>query len=154
MTEDEAEEAVQRAKTALLTLKDARDDERRRFLVQLEDKYAARLKAAAKAIEATEALWRETRDLVIPDHAWEGRRVYRMVQLRFGIHAPWSRTEGIVETVRKDTKFPANLTAYRIPELGAVIVRLVRRDGGLGIRFFPFADSRNPWSAVDQETAP
>lgn len=86
-----------------------------------------------------------------PAHEWEGRRVFRMrARGRSWERLLPQRIEGVVETVRSDAKFADNLSRYSCPSVGAVIVRLLKKDGSPGLKFEPFGTWLK-WELADDQ---
>lgn len=147
------EAAAYRAAEAIKSLadmaaRDAHNIARAAFLKQhdYEGAVAAHRAAEIARVAAQDAL---------PAHEWEGRKVF-YVQKRI---ERWTRREigedryeGIVETVRSTTTFPAN-KAYGLPAIGGVIVRMLKKDGSPGQKFENFTDwgGKNKWSLASTE---
>lgn len=70
----------------------------------------------------------------LPDHPWEGARVFRIEAVGWGGRQK-KRVEGIVETVRSTTEFAGNIGDWRKPEIGKAIVRSLKKDGTPGVKF-------------------
>lgn len=96
---------------------------------------AARADANQNLIEAKNAL---------PDHEWTRRRVYRTKNIREWVRVTIKRTEGIVETRRSTTEFPANKT-WGLPAIGQGFGGLLKKDGTPGLKM----DWLNGWKLVE-----
>lgn len=98
-------------------------------------KHSAELSEAANGVRAARQTLNSAKEQ-LPDHPWTGKRVFHLVSRG---HV-WQklqpdRVEGIVETRRAGTSFPANAAYYSIPATGEGFVRLLKKDGTPGVKF-------------------
>jgi hypothetical protein len=131
------------------------------------DKVQARreaLELAKQLQHEIEALAKQKQRLLsetLPDHEWEGRRVWRIRRVASGSgwrvsHSP-SRAEGIVRTFRTDSPRPENLSAYSLPEIGTPVVYLLTKAGKEGKRFERLdvrsvGGKETAWALIEGET--
>lgn len=107
---------------------------KRAEMVAVEQRYEPEIDTATRElVEAKRALESHISSAT-PDHEHEGRRVTKLERV-----GPWHRTEvrifGIIETMRVGTKMPQNCK-YGLPKIGAAFVRLLKKDGTPGLKFY------------------
>lgn len=135
MTLDEAKAALREAENALYEAERARNRVADVARNAVHEKFAGQINPLREAAAAARMAVTQVKNAV-PDHEWEGLKVFRMVSRGYSFQrlSP-SRVEGIVETVRIGTRFAENLSHYSTPEIGDVIVRLLKKDGTPGLKF-------------------
>lgn len=146
MTEQELKAAADKARDEFNAIKSERDAAFREAKREVENRivaeYAERYKAARDAKYAAENTLREHINATA-SHEWEGRKVVRTSERYKSVWATRTTTVveyGVVEVARSNTQFPANLRAWGLPKLGKPFVRLLKKDGKLGLKFESFTD--------------
>lgn len=141
--------AEEEARREMVGIRFAIHQEKHEASRAIDSLYADKVSAARANIEAAVQAHRNARE-GLPDHPWVGRRVYQMQETRMSVWEPSKRVrvEGVVETVRSGTPFAENLTDYKTPKIGDHIVRLLKKDGKLGIKFAGMTQ-RSVWLLVD-----
>ena len=151
-----AAEKVNAAQHALRAVERAASDAAREASDQVKASFADRIRAAKAELDEAETAHTLAQDGATKPHKWEGRRVARTLEKRgrWGGAPSFEVQTGIVETVTSATAFAANLGSYRRPEIGAVIVRQLKKDGTPGKDFRMFVDWQSQTSPWSLETTP
>lgn len=152
MTEEEAKAAVEVAEQVVRRLRALIDDKVRAARAEIEAAHREATDAASAAAMSARATLQQVKDAT-PDHPWTGKRVFKMVrQGRSYENRPAARIDGVVETVRSQTPFPANTGLYSRPPVGAPLVRLLTKDGSPGVRFDSMRGDYHGWKLAEEET--
>lgn len=115
----------------------------------IDEEYAERLGAATAARRDAAKALRETKDALLPNHPWTGKRVFSMRRVGDRWNRKMERVEGIVETCRSTTAFPPG-QRYGLPMVGDGFVRQLKKDGKPSLRFW---DLDKEWQLVEPTDA-
>lgn len=118
---------------------------------EVDERFRAQREAAVQKVIAAERDVRDAKDR-LPDHAWTGRRVFKMEATGPSWSRETKRVDGVVEMRRSSTPFPGNAADYSLPALGEAFVRLVKKDGTPGLQFARLHSHRG-WKLVEAEAA-
>lgn len=150
MTLDEAEAAKRAAKRALIAVEIERSEAANAAMDAVYAEFGDRIKPLATALNDARSAVVDIKNAT-PDHEWEGRKVFRMESVgRSYQRLTPIRVEGIVETVRVGAQFAKNLSRYSTPNIGDVIVRLLKKDGSPGLKF---SGRVRDWKLVQEQGA-
>ena len=152
---EEAVLAEKAARKKVSALESARDTELREAAAAIRNKHSAAIHAAQLERQQAHAELVAAKDRELTAHEWDGRRVFRIETYfpqRCSSQTAKRRIDGIVETVRANSQFPDNYSGWRRPELGAHIVRPIKKDGTAGLAFEPF-DPRHEWQLAEDVNA-
>lgn len=146
---DEARELERLARLAVKAIEDGADEVARAAAASAREQYLAQHDIAAARERYREAYAaRIAAEDATPAHAWEGKRVYKMRNKSRGYTPRYERIEGVVETCRSSTAFPANTPSYSKPRIGEGFVRFYKKDGSPGTRF---SASLSGWRLVESD---
>lgn len=148
---EQAEDAARAARKALGDLDAEIRAEKVRAKAEIDNRYSNQRGALLDDVRSAERELIAARDR-LPDHPWTGKRVYKIEKE----YARWSsqvisktRVEGIVETRRSDTVFPAN-KRWGLPAIGEGFVRLLKRDGTPGTKIDSLTGYKSEWLLAEE----
>lgn len=151
---DAAERALSEARSRQSVVEAEIHEEVRKAEAEIRVRFDEALSAARQAVGAASRAVKAAKDEHLPDHPWTGKRVFKMeVQGWYYEHKPSKRVEGVVETVRSDTEFPANMASYSRPYIGAGIVRRLNKNGFPGARFEQLRGDYHGWQLAEDPAA-
>ena len=145
MTEvEKAKEAYEQASRAFRDIERAQTEAESVARQEVRRRFAERLEAARKLLIARKIVLDDAK-IAAASHPWEGKKVWRKD------HVGWlGRTVvtiyGVVQIRVRETKFPANTTDYRMPNLGEPFVRLLTKDGKPGLKF----ETMREWKLAEE----
>lgn len=120
----------------------------------IREKHAAEMASALAEIREARLAHLAAQDAT-PDHPWTGKRVFKMETPRGSRswdRRPPVRVEGVVETRRSSTPFPANRAVYSIPAVGDPFVRFLKKDGTPAAAFERIYRFPEAWALVDDQS--